>query len=163
MKNSSKILELNKDHYEINLLTELSHEISNFKEGFKGSVNHTFILAPWASSLFGFEIDNNKAYIGVPSIIYDNLSLSSLYLVNYIKNKPGIFVVFDLGGENKKRPVALRIHMRTKRVESLAKFKKITFIRMDLDGNAEPGFDEDEFELDFKEVKDLDWEYFGKK
>lgn len=161
MNKESKILELNKEHPEVALLIELSHEISNFKKGFKGKMNHTYILAPWASSLFGFEIDDNTAYIGVPSIIFDQLARTKLFLINYIKGKPGIFIVFDMGGEGKKRPVAIRVHMRAARVEALAKFKKATLIRMKKDGTAQSGYEEDEFELYLKPVTGLDWEYFN--
>lgn len=163
MNKELKFLELNKDQPEISLLTELSHEISNFKSGFKGKMNHTFILGPWASSLFGFEINDNTAYIGVPKLIYSHLARTKVYLINYIKGQPGIFIVFDIGGEEKKRPVALRIHMRTERVKALTKFKKAVLIKMNNEGLAEPGFEEDEFELNIKEVKNLDWEYFGNK
>lgn len=161
--NEIKILELNKNEPEVDLLLDLSHEISNFKSNFRSGLKHTFILSPWASSLFGLEISRGKAYIGVPEMIFKNLSRTRIYLANYIKGKPGLYIVIDMGGHENKRPVAIRIHVREKRIEALSKFKEIYLIKMNESGVAKPGYDEDQVKLLLREVKSLDWENFVKK
>jgi len=162
-ENIKTFIELNKNEPELKLMDKLSGEIMNLKKGNRISLKYTFILSPWASSLFGFEIYNEQPYIGVPSEIYDSLMSTRIFLINYIKGQPGIFIVFSMGTEKNKRPVALRIGMRSKRVEALSKFKAVKLIRMDNDLMAEPGFQEDEFKLGIRNVKGLDWESFGKK
>ena len=164
MKKESKVFELNKKRPEINLLKELSADLSNFKNGFNANLKYTFILGPWSSSMFGLEIENKKIYLGVPEHLFQYMSKNNIYLINYIKGKPGIFLILYSGHEvNEGRPIALRIFMREKRVEALSKFKKITLLKMRSDGYADPGYMEAEFEVRIKEVSGLDWESFGKK
>lgn len=163
VKNELLFLDINQKNQEVQLLTELAHELMNFHDGFKSAAKKTYILSPWASSLFGMEILNDKLYLGVPEQIYSILCRTRIYLVNYIKNTAGIFVVINAGNEPKCQPIALRINMRSSRVASLALFKKMTFIKMNAQGESIPGFDENEFVVDIKEVQKLDWEYHGQK
>lgn len=164
IKTNSKlenIISLNKENYEISLLKELSHEIMNFRDNFKSKIKYTYILSPWASSMFGFEIYEDKAYIGVPDILYDFFATIKIYLINYIQNEPCFFIIFDFGKDDKRHPVALRVYLRNERVKCLAKFNEVIFIKMDEHGNATPDYYEDEFTLQVKEVDGLDWESFG--
>ena len=97
MSKESKVFELNYRRPEINLLRELSGDISNFKKGFSANLKYTFILGPWSSSFFGFEIESNKGYLGVPDMIFNYISEGGVYLINYIKGIPGIFLFLYSG------------------------------------------------------------------
>ena len=146
------------ENREISLLAELSYEISNFKKGFKGSVKSTYILSPSGSSLFGLEIYNDELFLGVPSILWDDFMNLKWYLVNYINDVPGIFLVFDMGIEPKNKPVAIRVHLRTERVNILKKFRKINFIKINDKGEADLRTKHSSFKLPIKAVSGLDWE-----
>lgn len=163
LKNELLFLEINQKSHEVQLLTELAHELMNFQEGFKSTAKKTYILSPWASSLFGMEILNDKLYLGVPEFIYNILCRTRIYLVNYIRNTPGIFIVINAGNEPKCQPIAIRIYMRTSRIASLSLFKQMTFIKMNAQGEAIPGYNENEFVVDIKEVERLDWEQHNQK
>jgi hypothetical protein len=163
VKNELLFLEINQKSHEVQLLTELSHEIMNFSEGFRSNAKKTFVLSPWASSLFGLEIFNGKIYLGIPAMLYDILCKTRIYNINYIKNSPGLFLIINIGSEPDCQPIALRVNVRSSRVSSAAMFKKITLIKMNTAGESIPGFDENEFELDIKSVEKLDWEKFNSK
>lgn len=154
----NKALRMYEQHREVSLLSELSYEISNFKSGFKGKVKSTYILSPSGSSLFGLEIYNGELYLGVPSILWDDFMNLRWYLVNYINDIPGLFLVFDMGVEPKNKPVAIRIHLRTERIKILKKFRKINLIKINEHGEADLKNKNSTFKLPIKPVKGLDWE-----
>ena len=147
-----------KDNREVSLLSELSYEISNFKSRFKGRVKSTYILSPSGSSLFGLDIYEGELYLGVPSILWDDFMNLRWYLVNYIADTPGLFLVFDMGIKPKNKPVAIRVHLRKERVKALSKFRKINFIKINEAGEADFNDKNSSFKLPIKQVKGLDWE-----
>lgn len=148
----------NLDTQEIRLINELSHEISNFKTGFKGLARKTLVLSPWASSLFGIELFQKKIYLGAPELIYEMLSRSRIYSAYFIKGRPGLFLVMESSNTKESKPIAIRIHVRSARIESLSKFKKITIIRMNSQNTATVGYDDREFTIEIKEAEGLIWE-----
>lgn len=154
----NKVLSMYQNNKEISLLTELSYEISNYKNNFKGAVKSTYILSPSGSDLFGLEIYNDELYLGVPDILWEDFMNLKWYLVNYIKNVPGLFLVFDMGIEPKNKPVAIRIHLRTERVKILSKFRKINFIKINNKGEADLKNKHSSFKLPIRSVAGLDWE-----
>lgn len=140
------------------MLSELSYEISNFKKNFKGDLKSTYILSPSGSSLFGLEVYQGELYLGVPEILWNDFMNIRWYLVNYFKDVPGLFLVFDMGVKPNNRPVAIRVHTRTARVKVASKFKKINFVKINKEGVANLNQKHSMFTLPIKEVKDLDWE-----
>lgn len=160
MNKLNKILSLYNENKEISLLSELSYEISNFKKFFKGKVKSTYILSPSGSSLFGIDIYEDKLFLGVPDIIWDDFLNMRWYMCNFIKNTPGLFLVFDMGIEPNNRPVAIRIHTRSGYSEIFAKFKKIKFVKIDKHGIADLSGRHTSFTLRIKETDLLSWENF---
>lgn len=146
------------ENRELSLLSELSYELSNFKTGFKGAVQSTYILSPSGSDLFGLEIYEGNLYLGVPDMLWNDFMNIRWYLANYINDVPGLFFVFDMGISPKNKNAAIRIHLRTERVSVLKKFRKINIIKIDKNGIADMENKNSSFKLPLKSVKGLDWE-----
>ncbi len=153
-----EFLQLNKASHELALLVQLSPDISNFNDGFKGDVRHTYVLGPWMSSMFGFEIDSGEALLGVPRAIYDLLKPLRIYGIEYIKDRPGIFLLFELASGSAKRPIAIRIYMRSKRVMALGSFPTVSVVPMDESGAARLPPDKAPMRLSIKQAQSLHWE-----
>lgn len=143
---------------EISLLSELSHEISNFSEKFKGKAKHTYILSPFASSLFSFNIMNDRVYVGVPEEVYELLIRVKWYTINLIDNRPGVFLIFDIGENGLRQPAAIRVFLREKQVKAISQFKTATFIRCDPNGSAFNETSLNSFNMPIRMVTKLDWE-----
>lgn len=157
MSASIKLKDLSIKNSEAIFLLELSPEINNFKPTFKGDLHNTYILSPYGSSMFGFDISNNEPYLGVPEKLFFimlDMGLEGLFL-EY--NKPGIYLLFNLGEGVKKRRVAIRIFLRRRRVNALYEYPSIVIAPMNIDGAlsgaAEP------FSLDVFKDGCLQWEH----
>lgn len=150
------------DNKEINLLSEICHEISNFKDKFKGELSNTYVLDPSGSSIFGFDIVDGVPYLGVPEELFEYFINIRWYLANTIKNKPGLFLVFDMGMEPNNRPVAIRIAMRTRRTRALSQFNFIRVIKINKRGDWVKTGKINHFDLSIREVETLAWEKFNK-
>lgn len=153
-------IDINKysNNKELLMLMELAHEISNYQDGFKGKINHTFILGPAGSSCFGFEVRDNDVLLGVPEELFELFMGVRWYVANIIKDKPGLYLVFEMGIYPKNHPVALRIYTRTKRVNAILNFNKIIFVKMTNNGFSYHLTPKTSFEIPLKVVEGLDWE-----
>ncbi|MBP4081474.1 hypothetical protein [Aeromonas sp. MrichA-1] len=140
------------------LLSELSYEISNFADDFKGKVRHTYILNPFASSLFCVNIVNERVMIGVPARIFELLIRVRWYVINVIKGKPGLFLVFEIGKDSHRHPAAIRVFLRTKQADAVSMFKEATFIKCDEKGLPFEETRENYFILPIKTETRLQWE-----
>lgn len=154
----NKVFKTHSNNHELKLLSELSHEISNFKSSFKGKVSHTYVLDPSASSMFGFDIFYGRPFLGVPDLIFDLFMSMRWYVCNTIQGQPGLFLVYDMGVPPNNHAVALRIHLRSARARALEQFSNITLIRMRQDGSAFHESLENAFDLPVKSVSGLLWE-----
>lgn len=157
-KIKNKVFKINANNHELKLLSELSHEIANFKPAFKGKVKHTYILDPAASSTFGFDIFYGRPFLGVPDMLFDLFMSMRWYVCNTVENQPGLFLVYDMGVPPNNHAVGIRIHLRSARARALEQFSSLTLIRMRQDGSAYHESIENAFDLPVKKVNGLLWE-----
>jgi hypothetical protein len=142
----------------VDLLMELSHEISNFARAFKGKVEHTFVMSPAASDMFGFSVQADRVFIGVPDRLMDIFMNIPWTTVSYIPGKSGLFLRFYHGAKQREREVAIRLVVRSTRVELLSNFNEITLIRMNDKCASFPEGSKNSFELKLSQVSGLEWE-----
>lgn len=132
VKNLIRLSNLDIDSSEAKVLLELSPEISNFRPGFKGDFRKTFILTPYGSAMFGFDIIKGVPILGVPTKLYDlfqDISFDGVYIQ---PGKPGIYLSFCVKRKNKKDDkIAVRIFLRKRRVAALNNYKKIRILGID--------------------------------
>lgn len=142
----------------VDVLMELSHEISNFARGFKGKVRHTYIASPAASDMFGLSVSGKSLYLGVPERLMDGFMEMQWTNVSYFPGKPGLFLRFYYGAKNREREVALRLMARSSRTEIMPAFDSIRIIRMRPDGTAYPESHQHYFDLPLKKITGMEWE-----
>ncbi|MND33750.1 hypothetical protein D3C87_849040 [compost metagenome] len=143
---------------ERDLLIELSFEISNFSDKFKGKVQHTYVLSPFASSLFEPRIVGSEVYVGVPERIFDLMTQVKWYTVSLIAKTAGMFLVFEMGKGEKKHPAAIRVFLRSKQADAISCFDKITFLCCHPNGEPFELSRRRCFDLPIKKEKELAWE-----
>jgi hypothetical protein len=156
------VMKRNPLNHEVHLLAELAHELANFGSGKKINLKHTYVASTYLSSCFAYDIVDGKAYMGIPDELFDVFLKIRWYVVHFIRNTPGIFLVFDMGNKPNNHPVSIRFFLRRSRVNSLLNFKKIRLVRMNSMGEASLNSLDDFFDLDVREVDRLEWEYVKK-
>ncbi|MGD1524424.1 hypothetical protein [Vibrio owensii] len=152
------IMDLYPNNHELVMLDKLSHEFNNFKKTFKGKLNHTYVLSPAASDMFGLDIIDGKPMIGIPHDLFQDFFRVRWYILNIIENAAGLYLVFDMGTKPDNHPVALRIYKRKKQVASLSKHKRVGVVQMDLDGKIPKLSKDNYFELPIKTINEMKWE-----
>lgn len=150
------------ENKEVHMLYRFAHELSNYDPRFRGKVKHTYVLSPFMSASFGIDIVNGVPYLAVQDILFDYFVHIRWYVANIITDRPGLFLVFDMGVAPKNHPAAIRISLRTRRVNALSRFKSIKIVRIDKSGKRITNGPINEFDLPIKVVKGLDWEKFNK-
>jgi hypothetical protein len=141
---------------EAELLLELSHEIANVAPGFKGSVQHTYVISPAQSSAFGLDIQGMTPYLGVPDSLYSFFREVRWHHAAVIPGRPGLFLVFAIGAGQKTRKAALRVALRRRRSDLLSRFERLTVLPMDASGEAHT--EADHFELPIRTINGMEWE-----
>lgn len=140
------------------MLDCLSHEFNNFKKTFKGKLEHTYVLTPSASDMFGLEVIDGKPILGIPHQLFPLFFRVRWYLLNIVRNTAGIYLVFDMGVKPDNHPVALRIYKRKKHANALVSHSRIGVVQMNPDGSVPEKSKDNYFELPIKVVDDLRWE-----
>lgn len=158
MQKPIKLSDLNIERPEGKMLLELTPEIANFRKNFKGDLAHTYILTPYGSSMFGFDIHDDTPYLGVPEKLFDLFLGISFESVTLQKGKPGVYLVFFLGERNKGKRTAVRIFLRSRRVVALDKYKEINIIKMNSSGEASFSDQQGIFEMKVSNINCLNWE-----
>lgn len=148
----------NSDSTELDLILELSNEITNFTKDFNLNINKTFFLSEMCSSSFGFTIEDNRAFLGVPEKLFSMFLRVRWFNLCYRENDAGVYLVYSSGNEEAKTICAFRIFLREARVNLLNNFKKVTLIKMKENGKSLSNYTEDEFDLYVKKINRLDWE-----
>ena len=145
-------------HGWVSMIQSLTHGISNFTPGARMSkVKNTFILSPWASSMFGLEIEHGQAYLGVQREFFPGMLITSWFTAAILDNQPGLFLVFA-GGGSKIKPQALRIFFRQERIRLLYNIKSLKIVSINGDGNRLLPSNVTEFTLPIKRIARPDWE-----
>lgn len=96
-ENKNKIFELYPENQELVLLDKLSHEFQNFRSGFRGKLDHTYVLSPAASDMFPVTIHNGKPIMGVPDQLFEIFLDIRWYVVNILEGMNSLYLTFEIG------------------------------------------------------------------
>ncbi|MDW1582328.1 hypothetical protein R7Q39_11130 [Vibrio sp. 947] len=158
-ENKNKIFELYSENQELVLLDKLSHEFQNFRRGFRGKLDHTYVLSPAASDMFPVTIHNGKPIMGVPDQLFEIFLDIRWYVVNILEGMNSLYLTFEIGVAPKKHPASLRVYKRKLLTEAVSRYKRMGFVRINNKGEA-LGFDAlNYFEKPIAVKKHIDWEY----
>lgn len=144
-------------------LSEIAHEVSNFKKDFKGNIKYTYILNPSCSSSFDLKIMNGEAFLGVPEEIFDYFFHIRWYSAAVIKDRPGIYLICDIGVSPHNRPIGIRIFARTKRAMALAHIGELNVVRINNYGDVSPKDGHYQFKMRVAIDDALSWEHIRKE
>jgi hypothetical protein len=142
------------------LLINLGHEVMNFRPGFpKSKLKNTFVLSVYGSAMFGLMPKDGMVYLGIPKRFYERFRDARWLYAAKITGQPGLFLVMQLGTGGNAQPIALRLFVRSRRLDALT--NKITSLRA-VPMNREGITREDDllqgFNLKFLVLNEYTWE-----
>lgn len=142
------------------LLINLGHEVMNFRPGFpKGKLKNTFVLSIYGSAMFGLMPKDGLVYLGIPRRFYERFREARWLYAAKVNGQPGLFLVMQLGAGANAQPIALRLFLRSRRLEALT--NQITSLRA-VPMNREGITREDDllqgFNLKFLVLNEYSWE-----
>lgn len=144
---------------EMAFLDMVAHELENFRPGFAPKfrkIKKTFILSTVMSACFGIEIEGDRAFIGVPKVLFDSLFSSRIDSICTIKNQAGIFIILTVGPL--QEIAAIRIFCTKKRAELVSKCDQALVMAIDESGQALPASERNLFELPIITKQGIEWE-----
>lgn len=142
------------------LLLHMGHEVMNFRPGFpKNKFSRTFVLSLYGSAMFGLMPKDDLVYLGIPKRFYELFSEAKWLYVAKVKSQPGLFLVMQVGKGEKSTSIAIRIFVRSRRLESMtSKIKSIRAVPMNRSGITREDDLLKGFTLKYVISEDLIWE-----
>ncbi len=142
------------------LLVNLGHEIMNFRPGFpKSKLKNTFVLSPYGSAMFGLMPKNDQVYLGIPRRFYERFREAKWLYIAKVKGEAGLYLVMQIGMGSSAQPVAIRLFVRSRRLEALTdKLKGFRAVPMNREGITRENDLLQGFSLKYIVVDNYPWE-----
>lgn len=113
---------------DMKIISDMSHELLNFHNLYRGKLKHTFVVTPSASACFGVKANQGDLYLGVPNTLYDSIKRLKLLKLCIIKGGSGLHLQFFAGSRQKGKEHSLRIYQTKNITNAVSSHKEIIMV-----------------------------------